>query len=219
MAQCDADPWSDACVQWLSNTTGNPDYLENRYREKYCANGNRVFDDERCRRWCVSQPDACRSRLVYLCRIPSNNHDVLCACFQSTDFYQERAMRIQEELRKAAAGTNFTPPPISPQPHCVYPACAASGVAHSGNPIQCPNTIQQYCVQNIDVNNGGTILSLGGVTQQAKCILDAATGTNQHINNTNKSQTAPRRSPPDFMLPAAAIALVVVLLLLWGDED
>ena len=127
-------------------------------------------------------------------------------------------MRIQEELRKAAAGTNFTPTPISPQPHCVYPACAASGVAHSGNPIQCPNTIQQYCVQNIDVNNGGTILSLGGVTQQAKCILDAATGTNQHIN-TNKSQTDPRRSPPDFMLPAAAIALLVVLLLLWGDED
>ena len=66
--------------------------------------------------------------------------------------------------------------------HCVYPARAASGVAHSGNPIQCPNTIQQYCVQNIDVNNGGTIMSLGGVTQQAKCILHAATGTNQHIN-------------------------------------
>ena len=125
--------------------------------------------------------------------------------------------------RQSAAGTNFTPPPTSPQPHCIDPACAASRVAHSGNPIQCPNTIQQYCVQNIDVNNGGTILSLGGVTQQqAKCILDAATGTNQHIN-TNKLQTDPsataRRSPPDFVLPAAAIALVVVLLLLWGDED
>ena len=104
------------------------------------------------------------------------------------------------------------------------------------------SVIQQTCIQDLSLSNRGQLYALGGVNQVTRCIFKRRDEqrVSDELHTIDQRQTVTRdgattgtgsdtlqarirswfgRFGPDFMLPAAVIALVVVLLLLWEDKD
>ena len=231
---CNRDPFSDSCEKAL-RAEWNAAFKRASFREQYCRNCKCLLTNKNCRDWCTENIDACRSILREFC--PGILYDELCACFQSNSYYQDRANELADAMGKPRGS-------VASSPHCVFPPCALSSVKPS-QLAPCQDLIQQTCIQDLSLSNRGQLYALGGVNQIAQCIfkrrdeqrdsdelhtidqrqtLETVTRDGATTGTGSDTLQARIRSwfgrfGPDFMLPAAAIALVVVLLLLWEDKD
>lgn len=225
---CLKDPFGDECNKYV-RAMGNPEYRRKQYEEKYCTQGNRVLNDQRCKDWCQRERDACRPTLRRAC--PSHKDHPFCGCYLPTSFYAQRAA----DLAKAMGWpTNL----IAAQPHCIHPPCATSPLPDTGQ-ASCPDQVQQTCIQNLNFENSGSMYSLAGTKQMAQCILSHQSKKNppkQTINGVPQTQSptetlttnTPEESGSDKLIAmlkenksivAVAAVVLLLLLLLEGDEE
>jgi hypothetical protein len=154
--------------------SNNPDFEQKHASQLFCSQGDRLFSDPRCRRWCEEDRDLCRPRLREMCGGRTDQPN--CACFLGSDFYAKQ----QAEL---ATAMNFPVTSISALPHCIHAPCATSAV-DTGNATPCPDQVQQTCIQTIKYNASGSTYSLTGANLLAQCILSNKEGSTQKADVT-----------------------------------
>ena len=159
---CLDNPFSPFCGQYCADPNNNC-YTN---LQTFCNDEN--LTSPSCIAFCESREINCDAQIQKYCnkltyeQKISPEYNQLCGCFMGSDFYDKFFKSFNQQI--------FIESGLPVLPQCYYPYCSSSEMkSYNVKTSQTPCPDVQNCIQNIDINNDGTIDGDININQSGNC--------------------------------------------------